>query len=211
MAKKTKAYYPQDEASNLWRAIPGTDGIYLISREGDVRKRFKSGKVTDIKPQTKATGKSKPKIVHLTIAGRRKEYTVSKLMQITWMDPPPPGMVLYHKNGEKSDNHLENLGYITRHELGKRTGHKSNGTAVFKIDKNLNEIEIYKSAREAARNNYMSAQTVIDRCNHKIKSEFEIADYSFRWAAELETMELVSGEWVDVYSGRQLHQAPKNK
>ena len=211
MAKKTKAYYPSEEALNLWRSIPGTNGIYYISREGDVRKRFKDGKVSDIKAQRKATDRGRPKIVRLTINGKRKEFTVSKLMQITWMDPPPPGMVVYHKNGEKADNHLENLGYITRRELGKRTGHKSNGTAVFKIDKNLNEIEIYKSAREAARNNFMAYQTVIDRCNHKVKSEFEIADYSFRWAAELETMELVSGEWVDVYSGRQLHQAPRNK
>lgn len=186
MGSKVKAYSPVDEPLNYWREIPGMHGIYLISREGDVRKRFKSGLVSDIKPQHKATDRGKPKVVRLTINGKRKEFTVHRLMQLTWMDPAPPGMVIYHINGEKSDNHLENLAYITRQDLAKKTAHKANSAAVFKIDAQGNELEIYRSSREAARKNYMSYQSVTDRCNHKVKTEFEIADYSFRWASELE-------------------------
>ena len=205
MGKKTKAYIPVEEPLNLWRTIPGTEGIYLISREGDIRKRFKSGLVTDIKPQHKATDRGKPKVVKLTIKGKRKEFTVHRLMQMAWMEPAPPGMVVYHVNGEKSDNHLENLAYITRHDLAKKTAHKSNGVAVFKIDKEGNELEIYRSAREAARNNYISYQTVMDRCNHKVKSEFKLADYSFRWAAELEDTE----DYIKQVKKRKLRKAPK--
>jgi len=185
MAKKTRAYFPKDEPLNFWKPIPGMDN-YLVSREGEIRRVWKSGMVTDLKPQRKLTDKGRPKTIRLTIAGKRKEYIVSHLVAAAFLGEPPEGMVLYHKNGMKFDNHVENLAYISRKKLGKKTGHKSNCLAVFKIDKEGNEIEIYYSAREAARQNYMSYQTVIDRCNHKVKNEFALADYSFRWSKELE-------------------------
>lgn len=42
-------------------------------------------------------------------------------------------------------------------------------------------VEFYSSAREAARKNYMSHQAVMDRCNGKIKNEFALCGYTFRW------------------------------
>ena len=196
MSNKTKAYYPKDEPLNFWKDIPDTHGIYQINREGEVRKVFKTGKVTPIKPQHDSTVK-KPKVVRLTVNGKRKEYTISRLMKLTWMPKQPEGTVVYHINGDKSDSHLENLGYIKRHDLGKRTAHRAKGQAVFKIDKDGNEVDIYRSARAAAKENYMSYQAVIDRCNHKTKNEFALCDYSFRWSKELEKYELVSGDWKE--------------
>ena len=185
MSNKTKAYNPKEEPFDMWRRVPGTK-TYLVSREGGIRKVWKSGKVTDLKPQRKLTEKGRSQTVRLTENGKRKEYIISHLVAAAFLPPKPPGTVIYHKNGIRFDNHVENLGYITRAELGKKTAHKSKCRAVFKIDQDGNEIEIYRSAREAAKKNYMSYQTVIDRCNHKVKNEYFSADYTFRWANEIE-------------------------
>ena len=185
MSNKNKAFIPKDEPLNFWKPVPGTKD-YLVSREGGIRRVWKSGKVTDLKPQRKLTDRGRPQIVRLTIGGQRKECVVSHLVAAAFLGKPPAGTVLWHKNGIKIDNHVENLAYITRQELAKKTAHKSHGQAVFKIDKDGNEVEVYRSAREAARHNYMSYQTVIDRCNHKVKNEYFSADYTFRWANEIE-------------------------
>lgn len=182
---KTKAYYPSNEPFGFWRDVPGTEGRYRMSKDGELRRVWNSGKVTDIKPQPSSKNRRR-KVYRLTLNGKRKEYLAHKLMCITWLGEVPKGMVLYHKNGAIEDNHLANLGFITRKELGKKTAHKSHGQPVFKIDAAGEPIDIYRSAREAARKNYMSYQTVMDRCNLKVWKEFALSDFSFRWAKDIE-------------------------
>ena len=48
----------KDEPINLYRNIPGTNGLYQISREGDLRKMLDSGRVIDLKPYKKASQKT---------------------------------------------------------------------------------------------------------------------------------------------------------
>ena len=112
---------------------------------------------------------------------------------MTYFSNAPEGKVAYHINGEVTDNHLYNIGFTDRSSLGKKTGHKSKSMAVFKIDKNGNEIEVYRSAREAGKKNFMSYQTVLDRCNHKVKNEFALLECSFRWCEEIENYNFRDG------------------
>lgn len=58
---------------------------------------------------------------------------------------------------------------------------KSRRQPVAKIDCNGEVVEVYSSAREAARKNYMSYQTIIDRCNRKCKSTFAPDGYAYAW------------------------------
>ena len=103
-----------------------------------------------------------------------------KLMQITFIGELPPGMVTYHKNGIITDDALNNIGIITRSELGKLTG-RGNGceTSVVKISEEGQIVDFYRSVREAGRKNHMSYQTILDRINGKVKSLYAPDGYVY--------------------------------
>jgi hypothetical protein len=51
--------------------------------------------------------------------------------------------------------------------------------AVLKVNQEGEVIACYRSAREAARRNYVSYQTVLDRCHNKTKNPFWLDGYSY--------------------------------
>lgn len=88
----------------------------------------------------------------------------------------------YHINRNIWDNRLENIGFIDRVSLGRLTGHMSSKRkAVFKVDRDGREVEVYRSAREAAKANHMSYQTVLDRCNGKVKNPYALDGFTYRF------------------------------
>lgn len=183
---KDKAHYPKDISGDWWRDIPGYEGLYQASRDGQIRKVWKSGKVSLMQPNRKTAGRSKEihrdrLFIRLAKNGKRKEIAMLKIMVDTFTDGTPEGMVAYHKNGIVTDNHIQNIAFTTRQELGRKTGFRSKSRAVFKVNSKGEEIEIYKSAREAARANHMSYQTVLDRCNGKVKNEFALDGHTYRF------------------------------
>lgn len=110
-----------------------------------------------------------------------REVPAATLILKTFVGPCPSGMVPYHKNGIKMDNFLGNLGYISCRELGARTGGRSRSRAVFKVGTDGEAVEVYRSAREAARKNNMSYQTVVDRCNGKVKNPYALDGHTYVW------------------------------
>ena len=113
------------------------------------------------------------------------------IMAITFLGPAPPGCVPYHKNGALTENHINNIAYINRKELGKITGQKSRRKPVAKINDSGNIVEVYPSARAAARENFMSYQTVIDRCNGKTKSTFASDGFAYAWEDDEKSIERI--------------------
>ena len=62
------------------------------------------------------------------------------------------------------------------------TGHRTDRRkCVVKVSKSGEEVEIYRSAREAAKQNNMSYQTVLDRCHNKVKKPFALDGYTYRF------------------------------
>lgn len=168
--------------TETWKDIPGYDGKYQLDREGNCRRVFKSGKTRLMTPyQKKSMSGSNRYIVKLTKDGKSKEEILMQLMAKTFLGPVPDGCVPYHKNGMQSENHINNIAYISKKELGKKTGAAASRKTVVKIDSNGEIVEIYPYAREAAKKNYMSYQTVIDRCNGKCKSAFAPDGYAYAW------------------------------
>ena len=165
---------------DIWKDIIGYEGIYQISYCGEVRRIYKSGKINNIKPYPK-TRSGKRLLVGLTLEGRKKEHMVHLLVAQAFLDKPKPDHVVYHKNGILRDNYASNLAWIDRKSLGKLTGAMSNKKSVAKIDSNGETIDIYSSARQAGRENYMSYQTIIDRCNGKVKSLYAPDGYVYIW------------------------------
>lgn len=78
----------------------------------------------------------------------------SLLIARTFLGPVPDGAVPYHKNGMQSENHINNIAYIPRQELGKLTGYSSRNKIVVKLDSCGQDVEYYRSAREAAKKNF---------------------------------------------------------
>ena len=169
----------------IWRDIPGYNGAYQINSLGEIvsfrwRGERRSKTPKPITPYFKY-GKKVTRFVKLTDDdGKTKERAVSSLMAITFFNLPD-GYVLYHKNGDLSDNTLHNLRPISRKELGKITGAQAGRKPVKKIDADGNAVAFYSSIRAAARANFMSYQTVSDRCNNKVKKPFAADGYNYQF------------------------------
>ena len=81
-----------------------------------------------------------------------------------------PAMKLRHINGDLTDCRLENLEMES----------KKAGRKVLKIDAEGRILAEYRNAAEAGRKNYMSYQTVVNRCTGKTRDHFEDG-FSFRY------------------------------
>lgn len=174
-------WVPFKDMVDTWKDIPGYDGKYQVDIEGNIRRVYKSGKTRPMTAYKKSMTGSQRLIVKLTKCGKPKEVIVLQVVARTFLGACPAGCVPYHKNGVQSDNYVNNIGYINRTELGRLTGAKARRKPVAKIDCSGEAVEIYSSAREAAKRNHMSYQTVIDRCNGKCKSAFAPDGYAYAW------------------------------
>lgn len=165
-----------------WRNIPGYNGKYQVDMEANIRRVYPSGKTRAMTPYHKKMSGSQRLVVKLTDGnGKSKEVILMQIMARTFLGPVPDGCVPYHKNGCQSDNYIQNIAYISRKELGKKTGSKSRRKAVVKIDILGEIVDVYSSAREAAKKNFMSKQTITDRCNGKCKGAFAPDGYAYAW------------------------------
>ncbi len=173
-----------------WRMIAGYGGFYEVSRLGEVRSyrscwgRLPSSRLlTPYKRQPRGKGRRSNRVfVKLTDQnGRAREVPLVNIVVDVWKGGRPPGMVAYHINGDTTDNRAANIGFITPRELGEMTGHKSRRRPVAKIFESGEVAEVYRSAREAAAQNHMSYQTVMDRCNNKIKNPYALDGFNYQW------------------------------
>lgn len=174
-----------------WRDIPGYDGAYQISWEGHVRTWRWRGTHWLKEPKLltqytrKPSGKrrrSGRRYVKLTDAnGKARGVAVLRLMVEVWFGGYPKGMVAYHKNGDLTDHCYTNIGFTTPRKLGQMTGAKSGRIPVAKVNAKGEVVEIYPSARKAAKANHMSYQAVLDRCNGKIKRPFALDGHTYRF------------------------------
>lgn len=170
----------------MWKDIPGYNGKYQASVDGNVRRVYKSGKTRLMTPYRKSSAKAKKILrdrlfVKLTKDGISKEVPMLRVMVSTYFGAVPEGKVPYHKNKIVTDNFAANIGFIDRVTLGKMTGAMSKRIPVVKIDRQGEEVAFYTSAREAARENNMSYQTVLDRCNNKVKRPFELDGHNYQF------------------------------
>ena len=170
-----------------WYDIPGYDGIYQINYWADIRKKLGNGKYKHLKPYVKKSNQGK-RLIKL----KDKEWAVMSLMRITFIGELPEGYVTYHKNGIKTDDVLSNIGVTTRSELSKKIG-RMNGrsTKIVKMNKEGQIVAFYKSAREAARQNYMDHQTILNYANRKAKSIYAPDGYAYCKDSDKEITELI--------------------
>ena len=106
----------------VWKDIPGYEGIYQASSGGNIR--TKDGKTTNNKRYGVRVWKSRilkgrgddPKTgkrVSLWKYGRAKDWLVARLVAITFLGYPKDGFTVNHKDGNRLNNNIENLEWLS--------------------------------------------------------------------------------------------------
>lgn len=103
----------------IWKLISGSDG-YEASNCGNIRGIKRKAKISN----------GKYRIVHETILkpningcgykyvqlGRKNTKTVHRLIALTFIENPDSKEFVNHKDGNKLNNHIDNLEWVTRQE-----------------------------------------------------------------------------------------------
>jgi len=99
-----------------WKPVVGYEGIYEVSDHGQIKRiaGWTDGRAIKIKGIRKLK-KSQNGYLRITLHRDmlKKEFAVHRLVMAAFVGPLPFGHEVNHKNGEKQDNRLENLEYIT--------------------------------------------------------------------------------------------------
>ena len=118
-----EGYVSQTKDGEVWKPIPGYDGIYDASNFGRIRST--PGKTTSnarypvrvwksrvLKPKHPTGRKRQDLRVTLWKDGERKDALVSRLVAMAWHGVPSDGMTVNHINGDYTDNRQENLEWL---------------------------------------------------------------------------------------------------
>lgn len=109
----------------LWKPIPGYEGYYEVSNTGLIRSSparivknngWFGDRVTKEKAIKPVVGKDGRERVVLCKNGTKKGDLLSRLVAITWVGGYKRGLTVNHINGNRRDNRIENLEWITRED-----------------------------------------------------------------------------------------------
>ena len=118
----------EDMEGEVWKDIEGYEGLYQISNLGRVKRMYREiviqggfVKKPSIKPlnckilRQKIDRYGYP-VVILTKDKKRKDWTVHRLVALTFIDNPLNKPSVDHKNTIRTDNRVENLRWLTQKE-----------------------------------------------------------------------------------------------
>lgn len=95
-----------------WMVIAECNSIYHISDHGQV-KSYKRGKERILKPTLTSNGYAAVKIC---ANGKRKIHKIHRLVALAFIPNPEQKGDVNHKDGNKANNHVDNLEWNTRKE-----------------------------------------------------------------------------------------------
>lgn len=131
----------------IWKTVPGYEGLYEVSNFGGVRSLPRMGYAKNgarTRPLTggllkQSNGTFGRKQIRLCKEKKAKNARVHQLVMLTFVGPCPQGMEVCHNDGDASNNRLDNLRYdtpLSNHADKKRHGTtaKGEGNKASKLD-----------------------------------------------------------------------------
>lgn len=93
----------------MWKDIKGYEGFYQVSDDGRVQRVLKDGSTKPVKNRPNG----KYYTVCLSKKGEKCTYAVHRLVAEAFLGVPEGRMEVNHKDGDKKNNHIENLEWVT--------------------------------------------------------------------------------------------------
>jgi hypothetical protein len=94
----------------VWKDVPGYEGMYQASSFGRVRSPYQRGKgIYTLKPVMSSSG-------YFTVNIKGKMPTVHRLVAKAFIPNPEVKRCVNHKDGIKTNNNLDNLEWVTHKE-----------------------------------------------------------------------------------------------
>jgi hypothetical protein len=154
--KRDNQKLPEVKMKEIWKDIPGYEGLYQASSLGRIK--TVEGKVTSNRRYSKRVWKSRimkgrgdnystGRRVSLWKDGKVKDFLVARLVAITFLGEPLQGYTVNHKDGDRMNNQIDNLEWLSR---GDNIRHA--------FDNGLYSaaIKIYVTCTDGYRNNFRS-------------------------------------------------------
>lgn len=180
-----------DRDRESWRMVTIGEsprhGHYEVSDYGRVRHVYLFKEPRILQPFIRKQRKSTHGSSYMVVKIGRKETHVSHLVWCAFIGEIPKGYCIIHRNGLIGENMLSNLACVEKRKLGEMyAGRAKRKKSVLHIDKSGNILAIYRTTREAADGyKYLNRQSILDRCNGRIKRGYWLPDgTSFTWDEE---------------------------
>lgn len=177
----------------MWKKFiyEGQETDYSVSTEGEVRKDTTNYILSQSSQQDY-------KFVGLIINGKQKRMRVHRMVALTFIDNPDNKPYVNHINGNRSDNNVENLEWVTPSENTQhavRTGLFKNSHARAVIQYNLNgeQMATFESASEAARQTGGSQSKITMCCRRQRESA---NDYQWRYYDDIQDVQKIIKKFI---------------
>lgn len=185
---KIKCELYRDSMQEVWKDIPEYKGFYQASNLGQIRSvdrrisqlanggktRFTYTKKGKILSQEKQNGGYL--VVSICVNNRRKVCTVHRLVASAFIENPNGHEEVNHRDGDKTNNRVENLEWLSRSENLKHSyrtlKRKGNRKPIICIETK----RVYSSCKEASDKTGINVSSI----NHAVNGLYETAG-GFRW------------------------------
>lgn len=177
----------------MWKKFiyEGQETDYSVSTEGEVRKDTTNYILSQSAQQDY-------KFVGLIINGKQKRMRVHRMVALTFIDNPDNKPYVNHINGNRSDNNVENLEWVTpsentQHAVSTGLFKSSRTRAVIQYNLNGEQMATFESASEAARQTGGSQSKITMCCRRQRDSA---NDYQWRYYDDIQDVQKIEKKFI---------------
>lgn len=166
-----------------WRNVKGYEGVYEVSSLGNVRRisyNDKGNKGKYLLPFYLKKYSDKDGYLKVVLSVKRdpKSMRCHRLVAMAFIDNPFMKKEINHKDGNKANNDINNLEWVTQSEnrihclenLNPKLRNNKSSKPVYRYDLNYNFICDYPSAKEAMRKTGYSQGHISECCRGELKT-----------------------------------------